>query len=210
MRLRVAPYPASFGRAGDESTSCPVHSVHSAVPAMDHRVASTFASSTLPVLKLRVAPILRCLVSPIDEVPGYPVFHLPALPAMDLRVASNFASFGGADWSLPQVAPVPRSFGIADDESSGCPEFPSSGSGWWISKFPRIAPSGLPVAILKVAPKFRLWLLRRFESPGRPESPFPRRSPTDQSSKLPQSFDPSADPYMLPRVAPIPHLRLGR
>jgi len=73
MRLRVAPYPASFGRAGDESTSCPVHSVHSAVPAMDHRVASTFASSTLPVLKLRVAPILRCLVSPIDEVPGYPV-----------------------------------------------------------------------------------------------------------------------------------------
>jgi len=94
-----------------------------------------------------------------------------------------------------RVAPVPRSSDIASDEAPGCPEFSSSGPGWWFSKLPWI--SHLPVAPsvnLRVAPN--------------PRSSGP---PTDRFSRLPRNFDPSAVPIVeSPGCPESPSSRLRR
>jgi len=133
--------------------------------------------SAVPLMKLRVAPVLRSAVS----------------PTMSLRVAPNPASSGFAGDGVPsclesrilrrigEEAPSCLGsplLGIASDEVPGCP-------GPCIFR-PRLvvfqvtldlAPTGFAIG----------------ESPGCPESSS-SGPPTDQISRLPQIFDPSAVP----------------
>lgn len=173
MRFRVASSPRSSGLANNASPGCPVLRILRPRWRRIHELPRTFSpfgcagnglsscpdfpSSTPPVLKLRVAPILRCLVAPIDEFPGCPVrciFRLCRRWISEFPRISHPSAVPTGRFT--QVALVPRSFGIADDEFSGCPEFPSSGTGWWISKFPRIAPSGFAIVDSSGCPKTSL------------------------------------------------------
>ena len=59
---------------------------------------------------------------------------------MNLRVSSDFASFGGADGKA-LGCPNSRASGIADDQASSFLDSRSSGVDWRSSKLPWIAPS---------------------------------------------------------------------
>jgi hypothetical protein len=211
MRFRVAPYSASFGRAGDESTSYPAHSVHSAAPVMDHRVAPTFHLQRYQLLKLRVAPILRCLVAPIDEVAGCPVpciFRLcrrriSELPRISRPSAVPTGRFPKLPWFRdPSVSPM-MSLRVAPNS-----HLPAPAGG-----YPSFLESHLPAChrrLFRLPQSFVSGSSDGLNFRVAPNLHFPRRSPIDLFSKLPRKFDPSADPSMLSQVALVPHLRLGR
>jgi len=123
---------------------------------MDHRVASTLASSTVPVMKLRVAPILRCLVTPIDDSSGYPdscisrlyrrrisefprISHPSAVPTGHFPRLPRFRN--------PSVSPM-MSLRVAPNSHLPAP------AGGYPSFLGSHLPA-LPVANLQVAPKLR-------------------------------------------------------
>jgi len=104
MRLRVAPYPASFGRAGRRISGLPRIFGPLAVPAMDLRVAPNFASFRASrFLILRVAPV--------------PQASFPASDT-DRRVAPLFciSSFAGDGSSSCPESRILRRCRLADPQ----------------------------------------------------------------------------------------------
>lgn len=71
------------------------------------------------------------------------------------------------------------------------------------------SPSGSPWSIPRVSPASPPWLTTIDQFPGCPKSPSlaVRRF---ASIRVSPNLCPSADPYLLSRVAPLPHLRLSR
>jgi len=143
-----------------------------ALPAMELRVASNFASFSVPGAEAWGFPARLCSpVTPADEVPGLPRFpHLPAVPATDLRVTPNLSSFNasgagasGFPWAsrfqlrLPvwlRVAPPlsPSGFALGSILRVS-PVSRSFGSGWWFAELPRFPhPPASPSLRIRVSP----------------------------------------------------------
>ncbi len=190
---RLAPASSSLARFA--SPGCPVLRTQSAAPATILRVAPNLqsfgcaggGSSGRP--ESRILP--RCR---FPSSPGLPRFSTssaappmsprvapgpasPALPAMEFRVASNLASFGGADWPIPRVAPLCQPLGIADDQSPGRPES-------CILRHRLIC--------LRVASEHAPSGCASGESPGLPESSYPPATPSKSTSGSPRLFIPLA------------------
>jgi len=157
--LRVAPNLQSIGCAGDGSPSC----LESLILQRCGRVR--------PGLPRHVTPP----APPSDAFLGLPlVVHLPALPVMDLRVAPNFASFGGAGGEavgLPRLLPPPVS---PTTRLRVAPNPVSPGTGWCVSRLPWTAPSGFASG----------------ESLGLPECSSPLATPVDELPGCPGSSIP--------------------
>ena len=153
-RLRVAPYPASFGRAGDESSGCPESSVHCA--GTDLRVASNLAPFSGTVDETPGCPDSSLCGIAYDESPGCPaacIFRLCRRWISELPRVSHPSA-------LPvvksRVAPFVRSSGIASDEVAGYPDSCISGTGWCSPGSPRTWHLPVvPAVKLRVAPNLR-------------------------------------------------------
>jgi len=107
------------------------------VPAMDFRVASNLASFRVAGLSESAScpASSRLRATPAGAVLGFPlVLHLPALPAMEPRVASNLASFGGADWLNPGSPHCSVLRYRRRSIAQVAPNSESSGTGWWLSR----------------------------------------------------------------------------
>jgi hypothetical protein len=160
--LRVAPNLQSIGCAGGGSSGRPESRF---LPRCRFPSSSGLplrpTSSATPPMSPRVAPVSAS----------------PALPAMEFRVASNLASFGGADWPIPRVAPLLQSLGIADDQSPGCPES-------CILRHRLIC--------LRVASDYAPSGCASGESPGLPESSYPPATSAESTSESPRIFIPLA------------------
>jgi hypothetical protein len=121
-RLRVAPYPASFGRAGDEAPGCPDSSVHSAVPGMDLRVASNLASFNGTVDETPGCPDSSLCGIAYDESPGCPEFCIFRLCRQWISELPRISHPSAVPVVKLRVAPALRSSDIASDEVPGCPD----------------------------------------------------------------------------------------
>ena len=160
--LRVAPNLQSICCAGDGSSGYPEFRILPRRRFPSSRGLPRFStSSAAPPMSSRVAPGSAS----------------PALPAMELRVASNLASFGGADWPIPRVAPLRQPLGIADDQSPGCPES-------CILRHRLIC--------LRVASDSTPSGCASGESPGLPESSYPPATPAKSTSESPRLLIPLA------------------
>jgi hypothetical protein len=151
----------------------------------------------------------------------------PALPAIDLRVAPKLASFGGADWPIHRLPCFPV-FRYRRDPFLGLPRIPN---------LPAPAdgspshPGSRTIRLChrRISRSPRSFLSFDYASsnelPGCPGSSFLPATSIGQFPGCPKSWVsrrcrltdfrvapnlcPSA-PLLLPRVAPIPHPRLGR
>ena len=193
---QVAPWFRSFGCAGDGCSSYPEPRMPLALPvSAGFRVAPvTPASSCLASdarLGLPLVLHLRLYRRWIIESPR--CSHLSAVPTC------QFPS-----------CPEPRPFGIADDSSSRLPQTPNppapadrypSYLGSRTIRFALVASSGCPEhpPLATAIDQF----------PGCPKSRVSCRSPIS-SLRVAPNLGSSADPYLVPRVAPLPHLRLSR
>jgi len=107
VRLRVAPYFAlRWPRRATDSAGCPA----SPVIWLCRRSSLELPRTSHPSAALGLGEPASCPAAspapatPVDEcreLPRRP--HRPALPATDLRVASNLASFGGAEWPFCEL-----------------------------------------------------------------------------------------------------------
>jgi len=209
MRLRVAPYPASFCRAGDESPGCPESSVHSLCRRWIIESPRCSHPSAPPVVRFRVAPSPHPFCCASEQALGCPSPCSPALPAIDRRVAPTF---------------ILRRCRLTNSPS--CP-------GFSVLRYRRRSVSGLPRILDLPAPAdgspslpglrtIRLCLRRISGSPRTfysgyaalpiselPQILSPSALPTDVFPGYPESLS-FGGPYMFPRVSPIPHLRVGR
>ena len=194
---QVAPWLRAFGCAGDGPRRLPRAS-HAFGVAGFSEVPGFPGGSHL----LLQRPRCRTWVAPRPAS--------PALPAMDRRVAPTARIFRRCRLANPQVSPSP---GLSVSPTIRCPGCPE----------PRIlrhrlmdirvtsdhAPSGLPWSNLQVAPDILPWLrqLTNFQVALNLGSLAVRRFPT---FRVAPNLGSSADPYLLPRVAPFLHLRLSR
>lgn len=141
-----------------------------------------------------------------DAGSGSPLFlHLPALPATHLRGDSKVAPFGGADGTFPGC-PVPRSFGIAEDQFRVAPQLHPPAPSDEPAESPRpFHPPASPERI-SGSPRifFDLWLLRRSWPQFRPGASVLRRRRLTDPRFAPIHY-PSADRPCFPQVAPASH-----
>jgi len=160
--LRVTPNLRSIGCAGGGSSGRPeARNLLRCRFPLSPGLPRFSTSSAAPPMSSRVAPGSAS----------------PALPAVELRVASNLASFGGADWPIPRVAPLLQPLGIADDQFPGCPES-------CILRHRLIC--------LRVASDYAPSGCASGESPGLPESSYPPATPAKSTSESPRIFIPLA------------------
>jgi len=230
MRLRVAPHPRSSYPARVAFPGCPVPRSLPAEPASEPS-----GCHLAPGLRLcrrwsaRVAPNFACLRRCwFQRGSGFPRWlpPPPAAPAMKdlgcpLSCISGFTGDGSSscpDFRIfrrcraasPRVAPSPSLSVSPTIRRPGCPKLrilryrlidirvasdhAPSGSPWLN---PRVAPGTPPW--LRQSTNFQVALnlgslaVRRFTSP-----------------RVAPNLGSSADPYLLPRVAPLSHLRLSR
>jgi len=120
---------------------------------------------------------------------------------MNLRVSSDFASFGGADGKA-LGCPNSRAPGIADDQASSFLDSRSSGVDWRSSKLPRIAPSDFAKFEDLSCPKPFSPGHRLIEFSGCPELSTLQRCRLISFLSRPKIFDRSAVPSLHFRVAP--------
>jgi len=193
---QVAPWLRTFGCAGDGCSSCPELRIPSALP-----VSVRFRVSP-------VAPASSC--SARDVGLGFPLaLHLRLYRRWIIELP-RFSHLSAVPSCQSPSCPEPQPFGIADDSS---PESPRTSN-------PPAPNDGYPSYV--GSRTFRFALVR---SPGRPEFlPWLRRSTNFQVAlnlgsfavrrftllRVAPNLGSSADPYLLPRVAPPPHLRLSR
>jgi hypothetical protein len=183
----------------------PRSSVLRLLPAMDLRGDSNPHSSALLAVMRRVAPAFTACCA-LDASFGFPLFlHLPALPATHLRGDSKVAPFGGADGTFPGF-PVPRSFGIAEDQFRVAPQLHPPAPSDESAESPRpLHPPASPERI-SGSPRifFALWLLRRSWPQFRPGASVLRRRRLTDPRFAPIRC-PSADRPCFPQVAPASH-----
>jgi hypothetical protein len=133
----------------------------------------------------------------------------PALPAMDRRVASILTSFGGAGCESSRL---PLLFALPVSPTISTRVAPNAYLRYRLTSF-RVTsepvPSGSPTD--RISGSLRLLALGSSidQSAGRPES-WIFRCRRFRLSRVAPKLTSSADPYLLPQVALVPHLRLGR
>lgn len=173
MEIRVAPNFASFSAPGcfslgfprglalpvapaDESPGCPGFSIFRLCRRRIFELPRISRPSAIPVMKLRVAPTLRCSGITFDESPSRPehcifrlyrrwIFELPRIshPSALLVVGS------------PGYPGLPPSC-LASDKFSGLPRFPHLPAPAGCSpSFLGLHPPVLPVVIFRVTPNLR-------------------------------------------------------
>jgi len=175
-RLRVAPYPASFGRAGDESSSCPESSVHSAVPETDFRVASNLASFSGTVDETPSCPGSSLGGIAWDESPGCPEFCISRLCRRWISELPRISHPSAVSVRKLRVAPALRSSLSPPMRFRVAPIPASSGPGWRFTKLPWISHlPALPSVNLRVAPNFPPLARQLIKSPGCPKSSILQR-----------------------------------
>lgn len=153
-----------------------------------------FRISTGPAMKLRVAPTLQCSDRAADELPGCPGrLHLPAFAGdgsssrLEFRILLRCRRWSPGFPRLPSPAsPI--------DEFSGYPESP-------IIRLRLVFAPGFPGPGTFRICRRRIGGLPRFFVPA---------PPINRVFRLPRILNRPAVPSMHSRVAPSPHLRVGR
>jgi len=194
---QVAPWLRSFGCAGDGPFELPRTS-HAFGGAGFCGVPGFPGGSHF----LLQRPWCRIWVSPPPAS--------PALPAMDYRVAPIFASFGGADLPVLELPRAPACSVSPTIRRPGCPKLRILRHRLMdIRVTSDHAPSGSPWLDLRVAPDIFPWLRQstNFQVALNLGSLTVRRFP---AFRVAPKIGSSADPHLLPRVAPFRHLRLSR
>jgi len=213
MRLRVSPYSASCSWLGGKSFELPRCFCPSTVPALDIQVASNIAFLQRCWF-MRSAESPRLFTPPCNacneglRFPFVPHLRLYRRWISELPQSSHPSAVPTGRFSS---CPEFQSFGIADDSCSGLPRtanppVPSDGS-----------PSHLGLRTFRLLPVANFQVALNLLSSGPPFNQFPgcpkswvsrRRRLIDL--RVTPNFSPSADPSLLPQVAPILHRRLDR
>jgi hypothetical protein len=213
LRLRVAPYPApfllsrrpnpqvapwfrSFGCAGDGRSSYPELRMPSAVLVSARFRVSPVAlasSCSAPDVELRLPLVLhlRLYRRWIIESPRFS--HLSAVPTCRLSSFPKHRPFGIADDSSPRL---PR----ASNPPAPIDGYPSH-LGSRTIRFASIRSPSCPGHLLLATAIDLFFRLPQILVSYR--SPIPRL-------RVAPNLGSSADPYLLPRVTPLPRLRLSQ
>jgi len=193
---QVAPWLQTFGCAGDGCSSCPEPRMTSAVPVSAgfrvSPVAPTSSCSARDVgLGFPLALHLRLYRRWIIESPRFS--HLSAVPSCQFPSCPEPQPFGIADDPSPRLPRTPNPPAPTD----GYPSYPGSRT----FRFALVASPSCPGSSSLAA------TIDQF--PGCPKSRVFRRSPIRLASSCPEPWFLGC-PYLLPRVAPLSHLRLSR
>ncbi len=163
LRLRVAPYPASLGRAERRFFGLPRFLVLWLCRLMDLRVAPNLASvRAFGFLILQVAPVPQSSCRASDTALRLPlVLHL-RLCRRPIFESPRISHPSAVPTGRSSGCPVSRSFGIAVIRSPGCPEFRTFRLRLMDPRVtPVRAPSGYAIG----------------ESPGLPKASYPPATP---------------------------------